>query len=40
MIKHVLADGKQVADIKDHVVLINDRTVKAYEIIFKKLIAS
>lgn len=40
MIKHVLADGKPVADIKGHVVSINDRTIKAYDVILKKLLAS
>ena len=36
MIKHVLANGQAVKDITGHVVSINDKTIKAYEVIVKK----
>lgn len=36
MIKHVLANGQAVKDITGHVVSINEKTLKAYEVIVKK----
>lgn len=35
MIKHFLADGREVVDITGHRVPINDRTIHAYDILVK-----
>lgn len=35
-IKHVLSDGKTVNDIQGRTVTINDKTIRAYELIAKK----
>lgn len=36
MVKHILADGQIVKDIKKHIVTINDKTVVAYELLSKR----
>jgi len=36
MVKHILADGREVQDIKNHRVEINDKTRAAYELLTKR----
>lgn len=35
-INHVLANGQEVTDIQGRAVIINDKTILAYELIAKK----
>lgn len=40
MVRHIMADGREVEDIANHVVRLNEKTRGAYQMLYNKMLES